>query len=193
MEACNMFDHKAVISAELEEGETLLWSAQPRQDIFLRAVDKGMIPFSILWGGFALFWEYEVISTGAPFLFALFGIPFVVAGLYLMAGRFYYDARFREKTFYGITNRRVIILSGIRSKQSKSVVIREIADMNMIENPDGSGVIALDSQDMKNVSRDELIWPVQTEIKPRLSDLRDVRKPFEIIQKLRRELTVSTG
>lgn len=188
-----MFDHKAVISAELEEGETLLWSAQPRQDIFLRAVDKGMIPFSILWGGFALFWEYEVISTGAPFLFALFGIPFVVAGLYLMAGRFYYDARFREKTFYGITNRRVIILSGIRSKQSKSVVIREIADMNMIENPDGSGVIALDSQDMKNVSRDELIWPVQTEIKPRLSDLRDVRKPFEIIQKLRRELTVSTG
>ena len=180
-----MYDHRAVISTELEEDESLLWSAQPRQGIFLRASDKGLIPFSLLWGGFALFWEYEVISTGAPFLFALFGIPFVVAGLYLMVGRFYYDARLRERTFYGITDRRVIILSGIRSKQSKSFVISEIADMNMIENPDGSGVIALGSEDINKAQQVELVWPGQTETKPLLSNIQDVRKPFEIIEQLR--------
>ena len=69
-----MYDQKAVISAELEEGEMLLWSAQPRQGLLLHAADKSLIPFSLIWGGFALFWEYEVISTGAPFLFVLFGI-----------------------------------------------------------------------------------------------------------------------
>ena len=43
----NMYDHRAVISAELEEDEPLLWSAQPRQGIFLRTSDKGLIPFML--------------------------------------------------------------------------------------------------------------------------------------------------
>ncbi len=187
-----MFDHRTVISTELEEDESLLWSAQPRQGIFLRASDKGLIPFSLLWGGFALFWEYEAISNNAPFLFVLFGLPFVIAGLYLMVGRFYYDARLREKTFYGITNRRVIILSGIRKKQSKSIAFEDIADMSMVENPDGSGVIALGPEDINKAQQLDLIWPGQTETKPLLSNIQDVHKPFEIIQRLRKGFTDSS-
>jgi len=184
-----MFDHQAIVSAELEAGESLLWSAQPRQGIFLRTSDKGLIPFSLLWGGFALFWEYQAISNDAPFLFVLFGLPFVIAGLYLMIGRFYYDAALRQKTFYGITNRRVIILSGIRKKQSKSIAIEEIADLNMVENADGSGVIALGPEDVNQAQQVEMLWPGQTETKPLLSNIQDVRKPFEIIQRLRKGLT----
>lgn len=186
-----MFDHGMIVSTELEEGESLLWSAQPRQGVFLRASDKGMIPFSLIWGGFALFWEYEVISTGAPFLFALFGLPFVVAGIYLMIGRFFYDAALRQRTFYGITDRRVIILSGIRSKQSRYTDISEITDIGLLESPDGSGAILLSSEDIENVLKTEMMWPGQNEIKPLLSNLQDVRKPFEIIQKLRKECALS--
>jgi hypothetical protein len=187
-----MFDHRAVVSAELEEGESLLWSAQPRQGVCLRVSDKGMIPFSLIWGGFALFWEYEAISTGAPFLFVLFGLPFVVAGLYLMVGRFFYDAKLRQKTFYGITNRRVIIFSGIRSKQSRYTDIAEITDIGLFESPDGSGAILLSSGDIENALKSEMMWPGQTETKPLLSNLQDVRKPFEIIQKLRKEIEITT-
>ncbi len=55
-----------------------------------------MIPFSIMWAGFALFWEFMVLMTDAPFFFKLWGIPFVLVGLYMLIGRFVVDAMQKE-------------------------------------------------------------------------------------------------
>ena len=43
--------------SELARNEKLLWSGQPRGGIKFRAADALMIPFSLMWGGFAVFWE----------------------------------------------------------------------------------------------------------------------------------------
>jgi len=193
-----MFDHKAVISSELVAGETVLWSGQPRQGITLRSSDALMIPFSLVWGGFALSWEYEVISSDAPWLMALFGLPFVVIGLYLIAGRFYYDAMLREKTFYGITNQRIIMLSGIRKKQALYLSISDIESVSAIKNSDGSGEIILgpaDEQQAEAINRafqSQVPIPGQVATSPHLNNLMDVDAPYAIIQKLRRELRSTT-
>ena len=134
------------ISSRLESGESLIWAGVPRQGLLLRASDTFMIPFSLLWGGFAIFWELGVISTDAPFFFMLWGIPFVLVGLYMIVGRFFVDARVRGNTFYGLTDRRAIIVSGIFNMSTKSLPLRTLTDISLTERNDGSGNVLLGRQ-----------------------------------------------
>src|SRR5215211_2048824 len=91
------------IESELGPDERLLWFGGPRKGLRLQAADLFVIPFSLFWCGFALFWESMAIFSGGPFFMALFGIPFVLIGLYMVIGRFIVDAGLRERTFYGVT------------------------------------------------------------------------------------------
>ena len=81
-----------VLSAELRRSEKLIWSGRPRQGVFLTQRDAGMIPFSLMWGGFSFFWEFKAVSSGGPLFFDLWGVPFVLVGLYMIVGRFFYEA-----------------------------------------------------------------------------------------------------
>jgi hypothetical protein len=134
-----------VIRKELSPPEQLLWSGQPRQGIVRRAADAILIPFSVLWGGFAIFWEAMVIAGGAPFFFALWGIPFVLAGLYIMVGQFWVDARQRAATTYGVTSERVVIVSGLWSRGVKSLNIDTLTDVSLDERSNGAGTVTFGS------------------------------------------------
>jgi hypothetical protein len=137
----------SAIEQELSSGERLVWSGQPRRGIRLRASDAFVIPFSILWCGFAIFWEFMAL-TAAPkapgpmaIVFPLFGVPFVIVGLYFVFGRFIVDARARERTFYGITNERIIIVTGLFGRRTKSLNLRTLSDISLTERRDGGGTI----------------------------------------------------
>jgi hypothetical protein len=134
-------DH--VLAPHLDAGERLFWHGRPRQGLRMTAADIILVPVSLLWGGFAFFWEYMVIRQGAPWFFAIWGIPFILVGTYMIAGRFFWDAKRRATTYYGVTDRRVIIRSGIWHPSTRSVHLRSLSDLSMTERADGSGDILL--------------------------------------------------
>ena len=134
-------DAQLEISSRLDAGESLLWADVPRQGLMLRASDVFMIPFSLLWAGFAMFWFASAWGAGAPLPFVLFGVPFVAMGLHMIAGRFLVDARARARTVYGLTNRRAIIVSGIFSRSIQSLPLRTLTDVSLTEGSGGRGTI----------------------------------------------------
>jgi hypothetical protein len=126
---------------ELNSGERIIWSGQPQQGFMLRPADALVIPFSFMWAGFAVFWEFGVISSGAPFFFMLWGIPFVLVGLYITIGRFFVDMLQRSRTFYALTTERVIILSGLFTQNVKTIKLQRLPEINLTTRSNGRGTI----------------------------------------------------
>jgi len=108
----------SAVQPELMTGETLLWTGRPNFGVVFHSDDLYLIPFSLLWGGFAIFWEAGVLGYwgnttkgGTPSTFmTLWGIPFILAGQYFIWGRFLYDAWLKRRTYYAVTNRRVLVV-----------------------------------------------------------------------------------
>lgn len=134
-------DASSIIQAELGTREQVLWTGVPRKGFAFRKSDIAVIPFSIMWGGFAIFWEASVLRSNV-LMMKLWGIPFVITGLYVMVGRFFVDRWQRDRTFYGVTNERVIIVTkNLLGKQVKSLDLRTLHEITVDERSNKSGTI----------------------------------------------------
>lgn len=85
-----------------------MWVGHPDPKALFTGADVYLVPFSLMWCGFAIFWEVTAAAEG-PLFFAAWGIPFVLVGLYIVFGRFIYKRRVNARTVYGLTNTRAII------------------------------------------------------------------------------------
>jgi hypothetical protein len=103
----------------LRAGERIVWTGRPAAGVRLSGRDVYLIPFSLLWGGFAVFWEASVLGIGfrlpaeqasVPLSMALFGAVFVAVGLFMIFGRFLVDAWIRGRTIYALTDSRALLL-----------------------------------------------------------------------------------
>lgn len=110
-----MDDPRSRILPLLRQGEQLLWAGQPDPKVRFTGADAFLVPFSILWAGFAVFWEFTAIRTASQPFFVIWGVPFVLLGLYFIFGRFIVKGRRKRITAYGLTDRRAIVCVGDRT------------------------------------------------------------------------------
>lgn len=181
-------DPETIILAELHEREHLLWAGKPPDGVLFRSIDLFLVPFSLMWGGFAIFWEFTVINGKAPFFFKLWGVPFVLIGLYLIFGRFIVDAWQRTKTFYGVTSERILIRSGLWSLTTQSLNLKSLPEVTLSERTSGGGTITFGpSKLFSQMNNPGAGWPGWGP-KPTAMELAtDARRVYQIICDARRK------
>ena len=151
------------LQPHLLSGEHVLWSGQPKQGMALSAKDVFLIPFSLMWGGFAFLWNALVwfVPFGAnsgespDWFFKLWGLPFLLIGIYLIVGRFFHDASIRKKLIYGVTNQRILLLR--RSKMT-SLDIHRLPRFEFSEHRDGTGTLVFEPNSMWSGGMNGLSW-----------------------------------
>ena len=176
------------INRELNRDERLLWSGRPSQGLLLRGSDLMMIPFSLLWAGFAFFWEYNVVSSGkAPLFFMLWGVPFVLMGLYVTVGRFFVDSYQRGRTFYGLTTERVVLVSGIFNRKVESLSLRNLPEITLSERSNGNGSVEFGGKAVSQFMRG-FYWPGATRQLPPTFDLiENARQVYNQVREAQRQ------
>lgn len=135
---------------DLYKGERVAWAGQPDPRFRFSSGDLFLVPFSLLWGGFALVWEAGVLGFlggkgPAPTLFAIWGIPFVLFGQYIIWGRFLYKTYKNRRTFYALTNQRALIVTTTRSRRVQTVFLNQLPTIGKTVRRDGSGMLEFGS------------------------------------------------
>jgi hypothetical protein len=170
------------LARQLLPGERVLWTGRPSPGLVLRPVDAFLIPFSLLWGGFALFWNIGVWTTGAPHIFKLWGLPFLVAGLYVTVGRFFVDTKLRQRLTYAVTDRRVLIVKDRASLTTTSLDLRRLPALELAERPNGFGTIRFGSSGGWSGGRNFGIWQPALDPTPQFIRIPNARAVYRLIQ-----------
>jgi hypothetical protein len=126
----------SVLTRKLDAHENLLWWGRPARGMLLRRADLLLVPFSLLWGGFAFWGAWKTAVSDWSWAAAVVFIPFAVIGVYLIVGRFIHDAWRRAGTYYGITDHRILI---VEPSSMKSMDLGQLGQMRMNESVDRSG------------------------------------------------------
>ncbi|MBN1963572.1 MAG: PH domain-containing protein [Anaerolineae bacterium] len=163
----------------LNDGESILWLGQPDPHWLLSPDDMMLIPFSLLWGGFAIFWELSALGGGAPFSFALWGIPFVVVGQYLIWGRFLHKYLRYQRTYYAVTEQRALVLNTLIGSNLKTYFLHRLPTLQLR----GRALLFAD-EDTSN-SRKRRNWQTWAgETQPGFYALADADEVYQLIQEL---------
>jgi hypothetical protein len=139
---------QAAIKAVLTRGERLLWCGRPARGLLFVRSDVLLVPFSLLWCGFAILWLSMVVKNGAPAFFYVLGAAFVCIGLFLVVGRFAFDAWLRSRTFYGVTDQRAIVMRTGAFGTVTSTNLRLLGQTTLSLRSGGRGDLILGADDL---------------------------------------------
>lgn len=191
-----------LLQPNLLSDEKILWSGKPEPKLFT-AADFFLIPFGAFFFCFSVFWIY--MASGIPFHanrssnhesidfpipFALFGIPFVLVGFYILFGRFFFKNWKQRNTYYAVTNQRVLILSTVPNQSLQALFIDVIPVLNKSVNSSGAGTITFGNSDPRaamyaNTGMDSFTSVGGMGLAPAFYNIKDANNVYALINSQR--------
>lgn len=163
--------------------ESIIWVGKPKEGILFRSADIILIPFSLLWCGFAIVWTLDAVKSDV--FSGVLGLLFVFIGLVLVFGRFIIDLKKRSNTIYVLTQNRVIIQSGIFSKKINFIPLKTMTKIDIVASNNGYGTIYLAPKSpYMEWTNSTGWWPGIEEI-PQLELIPNARNVYKLILDLR--------
>jgi hypothetical protein len=162
--------------------ERELWTGCPPVGLRTQPRDWFLIPFSLFWAGFIVFWNVSVWLQEGDTLFRIWGLPFLLAGLYIVFGRFLHDAYIRKHEAYAVTNRRILILRDGRTSKLKSIDIKLLPGLELQQGANGRGTITFSQPNLWGAANGVGTWVPSLDGIARLVDIEDVRRVYELIE-----------
>ncbi len=179
-----MSSYRSTRSLSRLADERMLWSGRPGGGLLFRPIDLLLIPFSLLWCSFAIFWEWGVSTSGAPLFFRLWGVPFVLVGLYFVFGRFIIDMIVRRATCYELTNRRIIIERRGLFARTTTLFLSDMLSLSLKLRGSGRGTIRLgEDEQWWGLGRGMQAWSPALDRAPQLLNIERAEAVFDMIQR----------
>jgi len=171
-------------AGHLLRGERLLWVGQPKQGLLLLELDLFLI-FYGLFGALVVVSLSVGLAREPSIAAVLIASPFLAPGLFLAGGHFVVDAWLRRRTYYAVTDRRILFL---REAPFASFTFLDRASLPLVEldayKEDGAqrGTIRFGpKKPFKNWSQ---MLPALEPV-PRFLAIADAQAVFDLIQRSR--------
>jgi hypothetical protein len=144
MQTLNFMDSKPTknIKPYLQLDETLIWAGQPKKGITFEPSDIFKTLFVIMLTFFTYFATNALAKISLLFAIPV-GTIFYSVCILLGIGRFFIDSELRKKTFYGLTNKRIIIKAGGLNTKIRSVYLDTKPKIDFLPNLDDTSTIYL--------------------------------------------------
>lgn len=152
-------DNTGIFKNYLTKNEEILWVGKPLLQEILKYSDFLKIPLNLLIGGLFVYLGTTIGYAGLTKYFSfikyqdpitwLFIIPFiysilfVLLGFYIGFGRFIISPWQRKNTYYAVTNRRVLVLHGLKNKHLTEIYIETNINVNYQGRKDDIGNIEI--------------------------------------------------
>ncbi len=192
--------HQTLFQPDLLQDETIEWLGQPETSVNFNRSDIFLIPFSILWGGFALFALFTMVyswfagtretASTSGYMYGIFVIIFFsIIGVYLIIGRFIYKKWQKRRTYYALTNKRALVLSLSFGRKLQGIYLDRLPAINKSVRHSGIGTINFENPSWMmaiygNSGLDFMSGFYSTD-QPAFHDIRDADEVYDLANKLR--------
>lgn len=176
----------------LRPGERLLWEGLPARGLLFTGRDVYLIPASVSGLAFMLFWLWNVMNSGAPVFFRVWGTMFLGVALFLFAGRFAVDAWLRSRTSYAVTDQRVFIVRNAPFPSFTSIELDRLPEINLIGDGNLRGHIRFGPAASLSIGRPTLAWIPSLDTVPQFLGIAAPSKVFDLIMQASHNVRVAS-